>query len=309
MAKRRTAGVRPSAEVRRTSIRRPTPKIQRIVYIHTDNPGSLGYSDTDGGEIFIMHPDGSEQTRVAQGENREPALSPNLQRIASVSGDFNIYTMKLDGTDLMRLTTGGVSRMPKWSPDGRRIAFVMSARIHIMAADGSNISPFGPPISTWDPCWSPDGTDIAYVVPVPDTDPRGSRIHISSLASNRDRVLTWGRRPAWSPDGSKIAFVGDHYQIFVINVDGTETKQLTHREWLSYPYWDSWPTWSPDGTRIAFQRYFEQADPPYGRTNIFSVDAAVGDQWEFYPGQLTNHKYYSGQANWAEGSFMVDPPK
>jgi Tol biopolymer transport system component len=122
-------------------------------------------------------------------------------------------------------------------------------------------------------------------------------------------VLTWGNRPAWSPDGSKIAFVGDHYQIFVINVDGTETKQLTLRNYLSYPYWDSWPTWSPDSKRIAFQRRFEQADPPYGRTNIFSVDASVGDQGEFYPGQLTNHKYYTGQPNWAEGSFIVDPPK
>jgi Tol biopolymer transport system component len=300
---------RPSANA---SIRRPPPTFQRIVYVHTDTPGNLGYSDTADGEIYVMNRDGSEATRLGAAgmHNREPALSPNLQRIAYVSGDFNIYTMGLDGTDLVRLTTGGVSRLPKWSPDGRRIAFVMGGRIHIMAADGSNISPFAPPISTVDPCWSPDGTNIAYVVPVPDTDPRDSRIHVWSLAANRDRVLTWGTRPAWSPDGSKIAFVGDHDQIYVINSDGTGTpNQLTFRRYVGYPYWDSWPTWSPDGTRIAFQRYFEQADPPYGRTNIFSVDAAVGDEGQFYPGQLTNHNYYSGQPNWAESAFILDPPK
>jgi Tol biopolymer transport system component len=53
---------------------------------------------------------------------------------------------------------------------------------------------------------------------------------------------------AWSPDGSKIAFVkmaGE--QIYVVNADGSDERQLT-----SFPDNVYEPTWSPDGTKIAF---------------------------------------------------------
>jgi TolB protein len=37
------------------------------------------------------------------------------------------------------ITNGGNNRDPRWSPDGRRIAFTMDGVIYVIGADGSNI--------------------------------------------------------------------------------------------------------------------------------------------------------------------------
>jgi Tol biopolymer transport system component len=56
--------------------------------------------------------------------------------------------------------------------------------------------------------------------------------------------------PVWSPDGRKIAFqeqVNGNYEIFVINANGTGTRQLT-----TVAYDNTDPAWSPSGRQIAF---------------------------------------------------------
>jgi len=54
-----------------------------------------------------------------------------------------------------------------------------------------------------------------------------------------------------SPDGNLIAFSstrsdGSHYQIYAMNIDGSNVHQLTSSD-QNYD-----PSWSPDGTQIAF---------------------------------------------------------
>ncbi|MFQ6118135.1 MAG: TolB family protein, partial [Candidatus Bipolaricaulia bacterium] len=61
-------------------------------------------------------------------------------------GQFDIYTMNPDGSDLRRLTSGtGNNEAPSWSPDGRHIAFSSDRsgipQIYIMRADGSGQRP------------------------------------------------------------------------------------------------------------------------------------------------------------------------
>ena len=64
--------------------------------------------------------------------------------------------------------------------------------------------------------------------------------------------------PVWSPQGDRVAFVssGDAadedenlHELYVMNVDSGETRQLTENAAR-----DADPTWSPDGKRIAFVR-------------------------------------------------------
>ncbi len=64
--------------------------------------------------------------------------------------------------------------------------------------------------------------------------------------------------PAASPDGKRIVFVGsgedsaedqNTHELYVMNADGSDVRQLTNNETL-----DADPTWSPDGEQIAFVR-------------------------------------------------------
>jgi Tol biopolymer transport system component len=63
--------------------------------------------------------------------------------------------------------------------------------------------------------------------------------------------------PRWSPDGSKIAFIGalggspNSQEIFVMNADGTGTRQLTHIA-INYKIYNIHGTsmqWSADGKK------------------------------------------------------------
>ena len=96
----------------------------------------------------------------------EPSWSPDGQHIAFSSkrdGDFEIYVMEADGSNLRRLTEneawdGG----PSWSPDGQHIAFSAGSDIYVMDADGRNQRRLTENGGS-DPSWSPDGQHIAFV--------------------------------------------------------------------------------------------------------------------------------------------------
>ncbi len=82
-----------------------------------------------------------------------------------------------------------------------------------------------------------DGTDVRQLTRTyPSTDP--SWLGVSSSS------------PSWSPDGKQIAFSSNRdgdSEIFVMNADGTEVRQLTNNDDR-----DVHPAWSPDGKHIAF---------------------------------------------------------
>ena len=76
--------------------------------------------------------------------------------------------------------------------------------------------------------------------------------------------------PAWSPTAEQIAFVSDdsgNDEIWVINRDGSDTRQLTRNEWE----WDKHPSWSPDGSQIVFW------SNRTGHAQIWVMDTNGGD--------------------------------
>ena len=90
--------------------------------------------------------------------------------------------------------------------------------------------------------------------------------------------------PTWSPDGRQIAFASildGNYNIFAINVDGTNRIRLTNN-----PADDERPDWSPDGRQIAIadngegEIYVINADGT-GLTNITnSPDYETSPDWQ-----------------------------
>ncbi len=196
-------------------------------------------------------------------------------RIAFMSnrpGNFDIYTVKQNGKDVVQLTTDSASDLfPSWSADGSKIVFTSTrdgnTEIYVMNADGSGQTRLTSNTSFEEnPVFSPDGSKIAFAsthdapISCPGTALPASCVPYTEIyvmnadGSNVVRLTTnWAldRFPIFSPDGSKIAFTSNrdgNTEIYVMSADGTDQVRITNR-----PGGDSQPNWSPDGTRIAWR--------------------------------------------------------
>ena len=172
------------------------------------------------------------------GENAEAYFSPDGSRLIFQShrppetGCDQMYTMKIDGTDVRRMSTGG----------GRTTCgFFYPDNAHILFASTHLRSPQCPP---------EPGRENGYVWPVypgydifrANTD--GSGLQRLTSGDGYDAEATFG-------PGGRIVFTsvrdGD-MEIYSMNGDGSDVRRLTHR-----PGPDGGPFFSPDGKQIVFR--------------------------------------------------------
>src|SRR5215510_7186348 len=108
-----------------------------------------------------------------------------------------------------------------------------------------------------DPQLSPDGRRVAFVVTMlsEDQDQYLSNIWVVDTAGGEPRRFTTGPRrdsmPRWAPDGTRLAFLSEREarskaQLYVIPAAGGESTPLTRLSNGVMHY-----AWSPDGTRLA----------------------------------------------------------
>lgn len=87
---------------------------------------------------------------------------------------YDIYSMSLDGNSVRRLTTFNIESnigfahrfLPRWSPDGTKIAVQVEGALYLLSSDGSILEVLlNEPMMAVDgvPAWSPDGEEIAYI--------------------------------------------------------------------------------------------------------------------------------------------------
>ncbi|MFQ5349833.1 MAG: Tol-Pal system beta propeller repeat protein TolB [Thermoanaerobaculia bacterium] len=206
--------------------------------------------------IFVadFRRNGEKRALVTDGTlNSSPSFAPDGRRFAltrSTGGSSQIYVADTNGGGLRQLTySPGIDTSPAWSPGGREIAFTSSRsgspQIYVMDSEGANLRRISTQGSYNDgAAWSPDGTRLAYA-----SRRRGTfNIAITDLVTLETSLVTAGRSsdesPVYSPDGRKIAFASTRSyrrrretQVYVVDVDGANLKQLTSEGNNYSPAW------------------------------------------------------------------------
>jgi Tol biopolymer transport system component len=193
----------------------------RLAFAMATDPQHLAAAD-----IFTVIPNGEELQQLSDTPDFEActAYSPDGKEIAfcagaqAAGGVSEIWRMKQNGTQQEQVTRlGARSLWPDFSPNGTRIVF-MSQPVG---------APTGTPFQLY--LINRDGGDLVQLT-----------------------ATTWtNEEPAFAPDGSKIAYLSTEsgaMQVWVMNADGSDRKQLTFD---SAPK-GQLPDWSPDGTKIAY---------------------------------------------------------
>ena len=185
-------------------------------------------------------------------------LSPDGRRVAYVLNWIDreengyraaIWVAPLDGSEEPRQLTSGTrsDSSPRWSPDGRWLAFVSNrdgkdetahAELYVLPADG------GEPRRLTDGkegvesiAWSPDSSQIAFA--------RRVRDEAYEEEDDRRRAPRRFTRVFYKLDS--VGWTGDRRKhIFVADLEGSE-RQLTNGDCE-----DGEPAWSPDGARLVF---------------------------------------------------------
>jgi Tol biopolymer transport system component len=177
---------------------------------------------------------------------------------SDLDGDNDIYL--LTGTGLRRLTDDPASdEFPKWSPDGKRIAFSSNRtgryQIHTMASDGSDVRQVTrSEADAIEEAWFPDGARLAF------TEERrravGRSYILKSIGLDGGTAETLlpefegsSALPEFSPAAPVLGFTGKRlrgWDIYIADLATRAVRPLTEGGHACRPHF------SPDGAKIAY---------------------------------------------------------
>jgi Tol biopolymer transport system component len=266
----------------------------------SQSEGTLVYASvrSTGGaaDLFVVRADGRALRRLTRTQfwEDQPDWSPDRRRVVFSRGrpfchgggcqgasDAEIWVIGADGRGQRRLTIPPdetiVDTSPRWSPDGRSIAFVRSTfaatpgspddGIFVIAGDGGEERRIAAKAALAVD-WSPDGTRLAYVV---------VRLGIVDVQTRRARPIPVSNLPvevadiAWSPDGRRLALAAAGGVYVLPAVGGTARRVVRAHRAESV-------AWSPGGGQLAFsaRRNTRPGAQPGARTDLFVIGSDGG---------------------------------
>ncbi len=169
------------------------------------------------------------------------------------SGDLDLYTMNLDGSDVRRLTTApGYDGGAFFSWDGKQIVWRAPNRDTLDVEETKRLLK--------QQLVRPSQLEIWIM----DADGSNQRQVTSNGAANF--------APFWHPDGRHIIFSsnmhdpkGRNFDLYLVDIDTRATQRITH-----YEGFDGFPMFSHDGKQLVFASNRFGSEP--GETNVFIAD-------------------------------------
>jgi eukaryotic-like serine/threonine-protein kinase len=190
-------------------------------------------------------------------------ISRNGQWMAYVAyPEDTLWRSRIDGSEKLQLTYPPmVPAVPRWSTDGKQIAFVSPLpnkplKILVVSSEGGTPQEFLPEDknSEDDPIWSPDGKTLMLAQYPPQTFGGNAaeyailQVDLQTKQTSKLPGASGLFGPRWSPDGRYIsAFSADDSKLMLFDVRAKQWSELGAGKVLEYP------NWSPDSKYIYYE--------------------------------------------------------
>ena len=248
----------------------------------------------------------------------QPELSPDGQWVAYTvrtkmlkedKNETRIWMVSAHGGDPLPMTAEGISSgHPRWSPDGKYLAFTSSRNngksqvwlLNRLGGEAVRLTDIAQGVGDFE--WSPDSTRLVLVL----QDPKPE-----DAETEKDKDKPAPTKPKTQPPYviDRLQFKEDtvgyldnrRTHIYVFNVDKKSVTQITSGE-----FDDSQPAWSPDGKQLAFTSNRSTPDPDTSRdTNIWVVAADNTDKGAHLT-QITTNPGADSQPAWSpDGKWIT----
>jgi len=224
----------------------------------------------------------------------DPQLSPDGKLVAYVvsetdrdAGKTNssLWLVPVSGGGPKRLTTTpGTNNHPRWSPDGKALAFVStrggSSQVWLFPVDGGEPRQLTKlPIDVSGPLWSPGGEKIAFAAEVyPGKTPEETAAKDKEKEAGKSKVRVFDSLMIrhWSTWDE-----GKRSHLFVADAATGAVKDLTPKLTVNAPPapfgGSSDYAWSPDGKELAFTAEPSKDQAWSTNSDIWTVPAGGGE--------------------------------
>jgi dipeptidyl aminopeptidase/acylaminoacyl peptidase len=254
----------------------------------------------------------------------DPQISPDGQWVAYSVGSANLDEDKFEeriwmtpaaGGDAVALTAEGVSSShPRWSPDGKFLAF-LSARndgktqvwvLNRQGGEAQKLTNTAQDVDDFD--WAPDNKRLVLVLrdPTPE-EVEAAKSKDNDKSDDGAKVKKRKTQKPWVVD--RLQFKRDtvgyldrrRTHLYVFDVAGKSLTQIT-----SGDFDDDEPAWSPDGMRIAFTSNRSQPDPDRTYNKDIWIVAADNRDKGAHLTQVTSNPGEDDQAAWSpDGKWIA----
>jgi Tol biopolymer transport system component len=248
-----------NAETLAGQLRRHPPRLSKV-----DDPLRLYLIDLAKGDVTLV----ADEPDPGSNHVGSPRWSHDGRRIlydAMPGTEFHKLRIKVIdiGSEEPRLSDLGAGACPSWSPDDKKIAFLLNpgavsgaeSGIWVMEADGSERRRAG----EFDiPLWSPDGHQFLIVS---FSEPRQVRTinlktgEVRPVEIPEFKIFAW---PSWAEADTVVAVLGDDDggdRIALLDLSRREEPQVKEVLWRKGPELDvkpTWPVYSPATGKCLF---------------------------------------------------------